>query len=124
MSGAPIGHRRWAIPDGYIPDRSHGPTDMLSHETVSVLNTSDQAANLLITVYFSDRDPAGPYRLSVGARRTRHIRLSGLKDPQPIPAATEYAYVVESDVPVVVQHARVDSRQAENALAMVMAFPA
>ena len=32
-------------------------------------------------------------------------------------------YTVESDRPVVVQHTRLDSRQAENALLSTMAFP-
>lgn len=36
---------------------------------------------------------------------------------------TEYASVIESDVPIVVQHTRLDSRQAENALLTTMAFP-
>ena len=118
-----IGHRLWAVPDGYIPGQSNGPAEMVSHETVSVLNTGDQDAHLEITLYFGDRDPAGPYRQTVPARRTRHIRLNTLEGPGPLPPATDYSYIVESDVPVVVQHARVDSRQAENALGLVMAFP-
>ena len=118
-----IGHRTWAIPEGWIPDRSTGPDDMESHETVCVLNTSDQDANVEITVYFTDREPAGPYRVPVPARRTVHLWFNDLDDPEPIPLATDYASVVESDVPVVVQHTRLDSRQAENALITTMAFP-
>ena len=38
--------------------------------------------------------------------------------------ATPYASVIESDVPIVVQHTRLDSRQAENALLSTIAFPA
>ena len=33
-----------------------------------------------------------------------------------------YASVIESDVPIVVQHTRLDSRQAENALMTTIAF--
>ena len=30
----PIGHKRWAIAEGYIPESSHGPEpEMTSHET-------------------------------------------------------------------------------------------
>jgi hypothetical protein len=40
-----IGHTRWAIAEGYIPDSSKGPEpEMTSHETVCLLNTSDSAA--------------------------------------------------------------------------------
>ncbi len=41
-----------------------------------------------------------------------------------IPKDTDYASVIESDVPVVVQHTRLDSRQAENAVFSTVAFPA
>ena len=64
-----------------------------------------------ITVYFADREPAGPYQVTVPARRTHHVRLNRLDDPEPIPQDTDYASVIESDVPIVVQHTRLDSRQ-------------
>lgn len=123
MDDSPIGTRRWAIPEGYIPEESHGPEpEMQSHETVCVLNTTDDEAHLQITLYFSDREPAGPYQVQVPPRRTRHVRFNELRDPEPVPKATDFASVVESDVPVVVQHTRLDSRQAENALLSTLAF--
>jgi hypothetical protein len=120
----PIGHTRWAIAEGYIPRESHGPLpEMLSHETACLLNATDQDADVAITIYFADREPAGPYRIRVPARRTRHVRFNDLDDPEPIPRGTDYASVIESDVPIVVQHTRLDSRQAENALLSTVAFP-
>ncbi len=119
----PIGKRRWAIPEGYIPPRSHGPAPELeSHEAACLLNTSDQDAHVEITVFFTDREPAGPYRLTVGARRTLHLRFNSLEDPEPVPLGTNYASLIESDVPIVVQHTRLDSRQAENALLSTIAY--
>jgi hypothetical protein len=118
-----IGRTRWAIAEGYIPGWSHGPEpEFLSHETACILNASDADAHVTITVYFSNREPAGPYRVTVPARRTKHLRFNDLADPEPIPKATDYASVFESDVPIVVQHTRLDSRQAENALITTIAF--
>lgn len=118
-----IGRKRWAIAEGYIPASSTGPEpQMTSHETACILNTSDRDAHITITVFFSDREPAGPYRLTVPARRTRHVRFNDLTDPEPVPTDTDYASLIESDVPVVVQHTRLDSRQAENALLTTIAF--
>ncbi len=118
-----IGHRVWAIAEGYIPESSHGPEpQMESHETVCILNTSSREATIRITVYFADRAPIGPFELEVGPQRTRHVRFNDLDDPEPIQRGTDYASVIESDVPVVVQHSRLDSRQAENALMSAMAF--
>jgi hypothetical protein len=120
-----IGRTRWAIAEGYIPSWSNGPEpQMTSHETACILNTTDQDAHVSMTIFFADRDPAGPYQIDVPARRTRHVRFNELVEPEPIPVDTDYACLLESDVPVVVQHTRLDSRQAENALISTMAFPA
>jgi hypothetical protein len=51
-----------------------------------------------------------------------HIRFNELNDPEPIPVDTDYASVIISDIPVVVQHTRLDSRQAENSLLSTMAY--
>lgn len=119
----PVGHKRWIIAEGYIPGTSVGPTPaMTSHETACILNVSDQDAYLEITIFYSDREPAGPYRVTVPARRTKHVRFNDLADPEPIPRDVDYASVIDSTVPVVVQHTRLDSRQAENALMTTMAF--
>ena len=72
---APIGHRRWAIAEGYIPPQSTGTTRQLrSHETACLLNANDSDAHVRIQLYFKDREPAGPYEVTVPARRTLHQR--------------------------------------------------
>ena len=120
----PIGKRRWAIAEGYIPTWSHGPgPELKSHETACILNTGDRDAHVSITVFFADREAAGPYEITVPARRTKHVRFNDLQQPQPIPQGTDFSSVIESDVPVVVQHTRLDSRQDANALLSTFAYP-
>ena len=97
---------------------------MTSHETACLLNAGDADANVEITIFYEDRDPAGPYRVTLPARRTLHLRFNELDDPEPIPRDTAYASVIESDVPLIVQHTRLDSRQAENALLSTIAYAA
>lgn len=119
-----FGRLKWAIAEGYIPGTSTGPKPELeSHETCCILNTGTRTANVRITLYFEDREPVGPYRVGVDAQRTLHLRFNELDDPEPVPRDTPYASVIESDVPIVVQHTRLDSRQAENALMSTIAFP-
>jgi hypothetical protein len=48
----------------------------------------------------------GPHSLLVPARRTRHVRFNNMTDPAPIPVDMDFASVIESDVPIVVQHTR------------------
>lgn len=119
----PIGAKVWAIAEGYIPGWGHGPEpEFTSHETACILNSGDRDAHVEITIFFKDRDPAGPYRVTVAARRTKHLRFNELSDPEPIPKATDYSSVFVSDVPIVVQHTRLDSRQSENALLSTIAY--
>ena len=120
----PAGARRRAIAEGWIPSDSTGPAPtMTSHETACILNAGDTDAHVSVLLYFADREPVGPYRVTVPARRTLHLRFNDLDDPEPVPRDTDYASVLTSDVPVVVQHTRLDSRQAENALLSTIAHP-
>jgi hypothetical protein len=123
MGITPMGRTRWAIAEGYIPPSSTGPApEFESHETACMLNTGDQDADVRITIYMADREPLGPYRVTVPARRTLHLRFNELRDPEPVPKGTDYASVIESNVPIVVQHTRLDSRQAANALLSTIAY--
>jgi len=125
MNNNSPGARRWAVAEGYIPASSTGSSrELLSHEALCVLNTGDAPAHLTLTLYFTDREPTGPYRCEVPPRRTRHVRLNDLTNPEPVPRGTEYSMLLESDVPVVVQHTRLDSRQNALALMSTIAYPA
>jgi hypothetical protein len=114
-----------AIAEGYIPSQSSfSEPALVSHETACILNAGDHEAKVAITVFFSDRDPSGPYRVTVKPRRTLHLRFNDLTDPAPIPRDTAYSTVIESDEPIVVQHTRLDSRHAEVSLLSTTAFAA
>lgn len=118
-----IGKKIWAIAEGYIPKGSTGPEPQFtSHETACILNPNPKDAHIILTIYFSDRGPAGPYKITVPAERTLHLRFNNLTDPEPIPLDTDYSSIICSDEPVVVQHTRLDSRQEANALLSTIAY--
>jgi len=118
-----IGRRRWAIAEGHIPSRSSfTDRDLISHETACILNASDNSAHVALTIFFADREPVGPYRITVPARRTLHLRFNDLTEPQPVPRDTDFSSLFESDVPIVVQHTRLDSRHAEISLLSTTAY--
>ena len=103
------GKRKWFVPDAYLPEESSGTAE--SHESSCLLNTSDHDAHVRFIFYFEDREPVGPVDVLLGARRSWHVRLD---DPNQIggvalPRGVPYAYSVESDVPIVVQHSRLDT---------------
>ena len=109
-----IGRKHWAIAEGYIPSQSsfldHA---LISHETACILNSGGSDAHVALTIFFTDRDPVGPYRITVPAWRTLHLRFNDLTGPSPVPRDTDFSSVFESNVPIVVQHNPLDSRHAE-----------
>jgi hypothetical protein len=90
---------------------------------VCILNAGGEDARVEIAVYFADGPPAGPYVFEVGAKRTRHLRFNDFSDPEPIAKGIDFSSVIISSVPVVVQHTRLDTRQAALALLSTIAYP-
>ncbi|WP_313085211.1 sensory rhodopsin transducer [Pseudomonas sp.] len=119
-----IGKRHWVIAEGYLPALGPRPDEpaLRSHEAACILNTGPVPAAIELTLYFTDRDPLGPYRIEVPARRSLHLRFDDLDDPAPLPRETDYASVFVSSVPVVVQHTRLDARHADLALMTTLAY--
>lgn len=118
-----LGANAWAIAEGYIPAEGNETNPTLkSHETACILNANNEDANVKITIYFSDREPVGPYEIVIPARRTKHIRFNELTNPMPLPREKDYSSVIESDLPIVVQHTRLDSRTAKIALLSTVAY--
>jgi hypothetical protein len=113
----------WLIPDGYIPKESTATHH--SHESICVLNAADEQAHLSITFYFEDRDPIRDVRVTVPPERTRHIRtdLSEHLGGATVPKGVPYAVRLACDVPVTVQHSRMDTSQEALALMTTMAHP-
>jgi hypothetical protein len=120
-----IGRTTWVIPGGHIPPRSTGPEpEFTSRDELFVLNTGDAGARLALTIFYADREPIGPYELTVDPRRVRRVRCNDLIDPEAMPLGVDYGVLVESSVPVVVQFTRLDTSQPALALLGTQAFPA
>lgn len=115
------GKLHWFVPDGFLPAEStHG---VVSHEAACLLNVGAREANVRFTFFFEDREPIGPVSLRLGARRTWHVRLDdsasiGIELPRGIP----YAYAVESDAPIVLQHSRLDTSAGAYTLFTTVAY--
>ena len=105
------GSRTWYFPDGDRPPHVTGPYE--PHEALLIMNVADRPANVEIDVYWTDREPTIGLKLTVGAERVVSARVPWAEtdaDGQPfdIPARTQYAMRLRSDVPVVVQYGRLD----------------
>lgn len=118
-----IGSTTWVVADGYIPPESTGPApEMTSHDSVCIVNAGAKDATVEVFVFFCHSEPLGPFIMRVPARRAHHQRINDLGDPPAVPHGVDYSMVLRSDAPIVVQHTRLDSRQAANALMSTIAY--
>ncbi len=110
------GAKTWYFPDGYLPEKNNsGP--MEAHEALMLFNTNNEAALIMIDVYFSDSAPAKDIAVEVAPERIKTLRLDhpqdlgGLK----IPPLTQYALRIRSNINIVAQFGRLDTTQSNMA---------
>lgn len=117
-----IGKTLWSVSDGFMNDTKNGEFE--SHEAICVLNISGRDASLSINVYFEDREPICGFKATCKNDRANHIRLDKITDENGnhIPKNVPYALTIESNVPVVVQHSRMDVSQPEMTLMTTIAY--
>jgi hypothetical protein len=119
-----MGKTAWAIAGGRIPLLSTGKEpENTSRDELCFLNAGFEEAHVEVTLFYSDRDPVGPYQLAVPARRVRRVRINDLINPEAPPLNTDYGAIVESDLPIVVQLDRKDTSRCENSILTTMGFP-
>lgn len=118
------GKTQWVIVDGYRPAPQPDPKAVYEgHESIMILNTNDQDAHVLISVYFEDRDPVENIPYTVPAKRIRCFKsddrevLGGLE----IGIGVQYSMEIKSDIGITVQYGRLDVQQPNMAYMALMA---
>ena len=121
---AGTGSKKWAIPGGNVPVKSNGhEPELTSFDQLSILNTNSSNAQISLTIYFSETETYGPYKIEMPGKRVKKIRINDLIDPLAVPLGEPYACLIEADVEVVLQFTRQDTSQQENAGCTTLAFP-
>ena len=115
------GSRTWFFPDGDIP--APGDSAPFGHESLIILNPNDKDAEVVITVYFEQREPEVLASRLVGARRVHCLRISEPIGGFQIPLG-QYALKLECTAPVICQIGRMDVQQPNLAYYTVMGHPA
>ncbi|BBJ27375.1 sensory rhodopsin transducer [Athalassotoga saccharophila] len=117
-----IGAYIWVIPDAYLPPI--GDEKLPGHESTCILNLNNKPAHVIFTFYFEDKEPVKSEEIIIGAERTLHLRLDnsetllGIKLERSVP----FSIKVESDLKIVVQHSRMDTRQPNLAYMSTMGY--
>ncbi|MFT9846576.1 sensory rhodopsin transducer [Aneurinibacillus sp. REN35] len=116
------GKLHWIFPDGELPPP--GDSELKGHESIIVLNMSKTPATVEVTLFFTDREPVCAKLESVDGERVRCFRMDNPADigGNVIPKETQYAIKLESDVPIIAQYGRLDTRQVNMAFYTTMGF--
>lgn len=103
------GKKVWIFPDAELPPE--GVNSIPGHESVIITNVCQQEADVKITLIYTDKDPVS-FSAKVGAKRVRCLRSNNAVDFCGYTAVEgeQYAIMLESDVPVVAQYGRAESR--------------
>ncbi len=106
-----MGKKNWLIPDCELPQAGEGV--LKGHESVIVVNDSDQDAEIAVTLFFTDAAPYDQIKWQVKAGRVRCFRMNNPEDMSGyhVPYDTQYAMKLSSNCNVVVQYGRLDNRQ-------------
>ena len=106
-----IGKKKGIIPDCELPEEGDGI--LKGHESVIIVNDSDEDAKVAVTLYFTERDCHKEIQWKIGARRVKCFRMNSREDMCGfvIPYDTQYAIKIESSCNIVVQYGRLDNRQ-------------
>ena len=108
------GSKLWFVADGWLPRKSKtAETGYEGHEAIMILNCGDRPAQILMDMYFEDRDPIEGIRLTVPARRIKCFRMDHPAEigGVEIKRLEQYALRFRSDVEVIVQYGRMDVSQ-------------
>lgn len=116
------GNFTWVVPDGWLPPEG-GKGDMINHESLMIMNTSKEVADIKVDIYFDDQKPVKDLNLRVDAERIKVFRLDLAEELGfELPRATQYALRIKSNVKVIVQYGRMDVRQSNLAYYGTMAY--
>ena len=117
-----VGKCDWIIPDCELPPPGEG--ELKGHESVIVVNDTNEPAKIKVSVFFVDKEPYEDIVWTVEPKRVRCFRMNNLEDMcgYAVPYETQYAMKLESSVPVVVQYGRLDNRQTNLAYYTTLGF--
>lgn len=117
-----LGKKRWIIPDCERPPEGEGA--LRGHESVIVVNDSDQDAEIRVKLLFTDRESVCDIVWKVGAHRVKCFRTNSVEDMYNavVPEGEQYAMTLESDTSIVVQYGRLDNRQSNLAFYTTLGY--
>ena len=116
------GKKNWIIPDCELPPAGEGV--LKGHESVIVVNDTDETAHIKVKLFFTDKAPYTDIEWEVAPQRVRCFRMNQPADMSGyvVEQEIQYAMKLESSAPIVVQYGRLDNRQTNLAYYTTLAY--
>ena len=116
------GKKNWIIPDCELPPEGEG--ELKGHESVIVVNDTNEVAHIKVKLFFTDRDPYTDIEWTVEPPRVRCVRMNQPADMSGyvVEKELQYAMKLESSTEIVVQYGRLDNRQVNLAYYTTLAY--
>jgi len=117
-----VGKKNWIVPDCELPPEGEGV--LKGHESVIVVNDTNEVAHIKVKLFFTDRDPYTDIEWTVEPQRVRCFRMNQPADMSGyvVEKELQYAMKLESSTEIVVQYGRLDNRQVNLAYYTTLAY--
>ncbi len=126
MSNIKGGSKVWYVADGWMPLKNKTEdAGYEGHEAIMILNSSDKDAEVLMDIYFEDKEPIEGIKLIAPAKRVKCFRMDHPDEIGGVEIDRLYQYALRfrSDIEVVVQYGRMDVTQENLAYIGAMGYP-
>ena len=104
------GKKVWIFPDAELPPE--GVNIIPGHESVIITNVTDEVAKVKFTLLYETEEPVS-FMAEVQPMRVRCLRSNRPEDfgAYTAPEGVQYAIMLESNVPIVAQYGRAETRE-------------
>jgi hypothetical protein len=119
------GARNWYIVDGYMPYKgTMDDAGFEGHEAIMILNCHDADAQIVMDIYYEDKEPDANIPFIVPARRVKCIRMDNPDHTGGIvlDRQLQYSLRFRSSVEVIIQYGRMDIVQPNLAYIGIMGY--
>ena len=119
------GKKHWYIVDGYLPYPCEiKKSEFKGHEAIMILNCNTADAEVLMDIYFEDKEPIKNIKFTVKAERVKCIRMDHPEEIGDIVLGIQEQYSLrfQSSINVVIQYGRMDIAQANLAYIGTMGY--
>jgi len=122
-----FGSKIWFVADGWLPPAQEMKNaGLVGHEAIMILNCQDVDAEILMDIYFEEKDPIEGIPFKVKAKRIKCFHMDQPDEIGGVKLERQFQYALRfrSNIEVIIQYGRLDVTQPNLAYIGMMGMPA